>query len=62
MTVMSRHLRREGRKLCFGCPMNRTVLEGNNFGASGCMPFKLKGILRFEVTGIHKELVTCKGK
>jgi hypothetical protein len=43
--------------------MNRTVLEGNNFGASGCMPFKLKGILRFEgVTGVYKELVTCKGK
>jgi hypothetical protein len=43
--------------------MNRTVSEGNHVGASGCMPFELKGILRFEgVTGVYKELVTCKGK
>jgi hypothetical protein len=42
--------------------MNRTVSEGNYFGAGGCMPFELKGILGFEgVAGVYKELVACKG-
>jgi hypothetical protein len=54
-TLMSGHPRRDGR--------NRTASEGNHFGASGCMAFEWKGILRFEaVTGIYTEFVTCKGK